>query len=93
MRLRWAGEARSHIKAIYDYVSERNPAAALELASRIRAAAELLKDFPRIGRGGTDPGTAEWVVTGSPYIIVYEIDMDRDELVVLAVFHGSRSRT
>jgi plasmid stabilization system protein ParE len=37
--------------------------------------------------------TAEWVVRGSPYIIVYEVNMDQDELVILAVFHGSRSRT
>jgi len=93
MRLRYTVEARSHIKAIYDYLAERNPTAALEIASRIRAAAELLQDFPRIGRAGIDPGTAEWVVRGSPYVIVYELDLDHDELVILAVFHGSRSRS
>jgi plasmid stabilization system protein ParE len=54
---------------------------------------ELLRDFPRIGHAGIDPGTAEWVVRGSPYVIVYEVHMDHDELVILAVFHGSRSRT
>ncbi len=93
MRLRYTVEARSHIKAIYDYLAERNPTAALEIVSRIRGAAELLQDFPRIGRAGIDPGTAEWVVRNSPYVIVYEVDMDHDELVILAVFHGSRSRT
>jgi plasmid stabilization system protein ParE len=93
MRLRYTADARSHIKAIYDYLAERNPTAALEIVSRIRRAAELLQDFPGIGRAGIDPGTAEWVVRGSPYIIVYEVNMDQDELVILAVFHGSRSRT
>jgi plasmid stabilization system protein ParE len=93
MRLRYTGEARAHIKAIYEYVAERNPIAALEVVSRIRAAAELLKDFPYIGHAGADPGTAEWVIKGLPYIIVYEIDVQRDELLVLGVFHGSRSRT
>ena len=93
MRLRYTAEARSHIKAIYDYIAERNPAAALEIVSRIRGAAELLKDFPRIGHAGVDPGTAEWIVAGSPYIIVYEVVPDQDELVILAVFHGSRFRS
>jgi plasmid stabilization system protein ParE len=32
-------------------------------------------------------------VRGLPYIIVYEIDAEHDELVILAVFHGSRSRS
>lgn len=93
MRLRYTVEARSHIEAIYNYLVERNPAAALEIASRIRGAAELLQDFPGIGHAGIDPGTAEWVVRGSPYVIVYQVDMNQDELVILAVFHGSRSRT
>jgi toxin ParE1/3/4 len=93
MRLRHTVEARTHIRAIYDYIAERNPAAAVAVLSRIRAAAELLKDFPRIGHAGTDPGTFEWVVRGLPYIIVYEIAAERDELVILAVFHGSRSRS
>jgi toxin ParE1/3/4 len=46
MRLRHTVEARTHIRAIYDYIAERNPAAAVAVLSRIRAAAELLKDFP-----------------------------------------------
>ena len=93
MRSRYTVEARFHIRAIYDYIAERNPKAALEIVSRIRETAELLKEFPRIGHAGSDPGTLEWVVRGSPYIIVYELDTDHDELLILGVFHGSRSRT
>ena len=93
MRIRYSLHAFADREAIYDYLAERNPTAALEIMSRIRGAAELLQDFPRIGHAGIDPGTAEWVVRGSPYVIVYEVHMDHDELVILAVFHGSRSRT
>jgi toxin ParE1/3/4 len=42
MRLRYTVEARSHIEAIYNYLVERNPAAALEIASRIRGAGPVL---------------------------------------------------
>ena len=55
------------------------------------AAAELLREFPHIGREGRDPGTREWVVRGLPYIIVYELDVPGpSELMVLAIFHGAR---
>ena len=47
--MRYTVEARSHIKAIYHYLAERNPIAALEIVSRIRGAAELPQDFPESG--------------------------------------------
>jgi plasmid stabilization system protein ParE len=46
--------------------------------------------FPEMGRPGSDPGTRELVV--GPYIIVYEVRHERDELVVLGVFHGRQQR-
>ena len=45
-----------------------------------------------MGRNGRDADTREWVVPGSPYIAVYEIRRDDDELVVTAVFHGAQDR-
>ena len=43
-----------------------------------------------MGRPGLDPGTHELIEY--PYIIVYEVHEDRDEIVVLAVVHGARKR-
>jgi len=45
-----------------------------------------------MGHEGGAPGTREWVVRGLPYIIVYEVREQNEELVVLAVFHGARER-
>lgn len=93
MRLRFSDEARAQIAEIYAYIAERNPRAAAGVIERIRAAAELLQEFPYIGREGREPGTREWVVRGLPYIIVYELNVSGpDELMVLAVFHGARDR-
>ena len=43
-----------------------------------------------MGRPGRAESTRELVE--GPYIIVYEVGQDRDELVVLAVFHGAQDR-
>ncbi len=61
VRLRYTAEAREHIAGIYNYIRERNPVAATQVAARIRLAAERLAEFPRIGHAGRVDGTHEWV--------------------------------
>jgi plasmid stabilization system protein ParE len=39
---------------------------------------------------GRDEGTHELVE--APYIIVYEVHEERDEIVVLSIFHGAQDR-
>jgi toxin ParE1/3/4 len=93
MRLRYTAEAREHIAAFYSYIGDRSPAAATQVAARIRLAAERLTEFPRIGRAGRVHGTYEWVVRGLPYIIVYQIGAtDPDEVLILGVFHAAQDR-
>ena len=41
---------------------------------------------------GHDPGTFEWVVPRLPYIVVYEVDQAREQVIVTAVFHGAQDR-
>ena len=45
-----------------------------------------------MGRDGRDLGTREWVVPQLPYIVVYEVDTARGEVIVTAVFHGAQNR-
>jgi plasmid stabilization system protein ParE len=93
VRLRYTEEARQHIAAIHSYIRDRNPAAATQVVARIRLAAQRLAEFPRIGHAGRAAGTFEWVVRGLPYIIVYQTEAaDRDEVLILAVFHGAQDR-
>jgi len=90
MRLRYTADALAHLETIYDFLVERNPTAARRTAGDIRAAAERLRDFPYIGRKSSVADTHEWVVRGTPYLIVYEVDETNAEIRVLAVFHGSQ---
>ena len=45
-----------------------------------------------MGHVGRAPGTYEWVVTGLPYIVVYRLDSDHDEVQIIAIFHGVQDR-
>jgi plasmid stabilization system protein ParE len=44
-----------------------------------------------MGRSGLIEGTRELIEY--PYIIVYHVDEERDEVVVLSIIHGARRRT
>jgi toxin ParE1/3/4 len=93
VRLRYTAQAREHIASIYGYIRDRNPVAAMQVAARVRFAAERLTEFPRMGRVGRVAGTHEWVVRGLPYIIVYQYDVDDpEELLILGVYHGAQDR-
>ena len=74
MRLRYTAAALAHLEAIYDFLADRNQVAARRITADIRAAAERLRDFPYIGRKSAIADTHEWVVQGSPYLIVYSMN-------------------
>ncbi|HEX5507705.1 MAG TPA: type II toxin-antitoxin system RelE/ParE family toxin [Pseudolabrys sp.] len=90
VKIRFTADALSHLNSIYEFLAARNEAAARRIMFDIRAAAERLCDFHRMGRQGDTKGTHEWVVRGSPYIIVYEFDELNSEIRVLAVFTAHR---
>ncbi len=92
MRLRFSARALDQLESIRLYLNDRNPAAAQRLIADIRSAARRLPDFPFMARDGVIGGTREWVVRGTPYILVYEVTDSGNELVVLAVFHGAQDR-
>jgi plasmid stabilization system protein ParE len=92
MRLRYSAAARRHIEQIFSFLAERNPAAARRIVAEIRSSARLLIEFPHMGRAGEVPDTREWVVRGSPYLLVYEVVAEQDEVWVLGVFHGAQER-
>jgi plasmid stabilization system protein ParE len=88
MTLRFSARARAHLNAIQEYISERNPSAALRVGERIRESAEMLRFFPYAGRTGRSANTREWVVRGYPYILVYEVDASEPpNITILGVFH------
>jgi plasmid stabilization system protein ParE len=80
------------LEGIYNWIANDNPTAAKAVVERVFASTEHLATFPQMGHAGRDEGTFEWVVPRLPYIVVYEIQADRDEVIVIAVMHGAQDR-
>lgn len=88
MRVVWTGAARQNLDAIWLFVAQDNIDAADELMDAIRSASTVLEQHPRAGRSGKVPDTREFVVSGTPYILLYRI---ADGVVqILGVIHGAR---
>lgn len=92
MKVRYRQRALLDIDNIFTYIDERNPRAATEIVARIRSAADRLGQWPLIGHIGRASGTSEWIVVGSPYVIVYEVDEAEGEVAIIAVFHSAQDR-
>mgnify|MGYP000076244872 CR=1 FL=1 len=80
------------LQVVFDWIAADSPRAAEVVVSRILDSVERLGAFPEMGRNGRDAGTREWVVPGLPYIAVYEVRAESDQVVILAVFHGAHDR-
>ncbi len=60
-----------------------------QIAERVRAAAHWLQQNAEAGRQGNALGTREWVVTNTPYLIVYRLHDDTVE--ILRVWHTKQN--
>lgn len=87
MEILWTPEAVRDRQNIYDYIEEDNPLAALALDDLIAERAAVLREFPRVGRGGRVPETFELVVHSS-YMVVY--DIVETQVRILNVVHTTQ---
>jgi plasmid stabilization system protein ParE len=76
--------ARDDLRAIVDYVSDFDEAAALRLRDRMFDLAERIGEFPYMFRKGRRPNTREAVVHPN-YILVYRVGTEVVE--ILAIIH------
>ncbi len=88
MKVRWLDEAVLDLKAVRAHIARDNPAAAADIAHRIREAVRTLTNYPATGRVGRVPHTREVVVSGTPYIIPYRIKANAVE--ILRVLHAAQ---
>ena len=85
VRVIWSVPAIRDIEAHVSYIGQFNLVAAREVAAALFSAGDSLAAMPHRGRRGRTSGTRE-LVAASPYVIVYEIGVDRIE--ILRVWHG-----
>lgn len=60
------------------------------MRARIRQRLARLRHAPLTGRPSRLPGVRELVITGTPYIAVYEVV--GDTITILQFFHGRQDR-
>ncbi len=89
MQVRWSDAARQDRLAIFEYVCNEAPMAALALDERFGEAAAALARFPMMGRVGLVPGTRE-LIPHENYRLVYEVDEPAQIIWVLALVHAAR---
>ncbi|QBR72053.1 type II toxin-antitoxin system RelE/ParE family toxin [Beijerinckiaceae bacterium] len=85
-------EVYGDLDRIHAWIAKDRPAIADSVIDRILDSAEYLGWFPNMGHRGRVPGTHEWIVKGLPFIIVYEVYGERNELIITAIFHGAQDR-
>jgi toxin ParE1/3/4 len=90
MIVRYSPRASDDLIAIADYLTERNPAAALAVEGALRKTVDLLGKFTGSGRVLTQrPNVRVMPLTRYPYLIFYTVS--GGELLVLHIRHGARA--
>ena len=86
----WSALARTRLRQIWAYVARDKPEAAERLAMRMVAMVEALRNHPRLGRVGTEPGIRELVIGSTPYIVLYRVQDQR--ITVSTIWHAAKRR-
>ncbi len=92
MKIVIRARAADDLDGIFSWISRDSPRAAANAVRRLRERIGRLATpgLEHMGRPGLIEGTRELVEP--PYIVVYRVDDERDEIVVLAIFHGAQKR-
>lgn len=91
VKVEWLAAAVDDRAAIFDYVFQRNPHAALSVTEALVLAGDSLSTFPYRGRRGIVPGTRELVIV-RPYLLIYRVDSVAACVQILRVWHGAQDR-
>lgn len=93
MTVRWLPAALNDIKRLYDFLLDKDAAAAGRAARAIRAGADRLLASPEIGRPLADgTGRRELVIPFGPGAYVLRYRIHDDTVVVIRVWHGREAR-
>jgi plasmid stabilization system protein ParE len=95
VRVTWSLRARRELRTLRSHIARQQPAAAIRIAALIVAAVDRVGEYPYLGRMATwDPASRlrELPVAHTPFIVVYAVDDEHQEVVVLSILHGAQRR-
>ena len=88
--IRWSRPALFDYSEIIGRIRDANPPAAARIRQLIKDRLSLLATMPRMGRTGRVAGTRELVLSGTPYLVIYELREPDNQIYVLRLLHGAR---
>ena len=87
--IEWTEQTIGQLDQAHDYIALSNDKTiATRIVTQIVAAVHQLTAFPMSGRSSRVSGTRELIISNTPFIAAYTID--RDRIVILAVYHGAQ---
>ena len=86
MKVIWSEQARREWAEQYRFYFSRNPDAARRMRAAVMGGARRLHDYPKMGRPGRVEGSRELVIVGTPFLLVYDENPVRVE--ILHLYHG-----
>lgn len=93
MELRWLPEARDDIQRLYEYLIDKNAAAAERAIRLIQTGANLLLENPELGKPMDDDTKRRELALpfgASAYILRYRLH--ENAIVVIRIWHGKEQR-
>lgn len=85
MQIKWQEDAVNDLVALRQYIALDNSQAAQRIAGKILECASLLKEHPLLGKAGRIHSTREFVVSSTPFTIVYL--PQAESITILRIFH------
>ncbi len=87
-RVIYSQRASQDLIRLYQFLGEKNPAAALRAITTIRDSINALQHMPKMGRP-IEHGLREWIIdfSSSGYVALYDLNEITDELVIVAIKH------
>ena len=83
----WLPQAEEDLKRNIEYFAEHDPLTAWRIYEDVMERAAILDAQPGMGRGGRVKGTREFVLAGTPFILVY---VAHHPVRILRVLHGAQ---
>lgn len=89
--IEWSKQALNDRENIFDYISQENAQAAINIDIRIRDQVSQLLIFPKSGRKGRLTKTRELIVSETHFIVVYTLNrLEPNKIRILRVLHSAR---
>jgi toxin ParE1/3/4 len=89
MKIDWHFNAQADLRRILAYLADRDVSAALGVYEEIDRILLGLAENPKMGRAGRLPGTRELVISGTPYIAVYQVQ--GQFIQIQRLLHGAQN--